>query len=62
MQSLSELVEQAEAEISAASDLGALDAVRVKYLGKKGELTARMKGLGALTPEERPVAGTGEGR
>jgi len=46
MQSLSELVEQAEAEISGASDLGALDAVRVKYLGKKGELTARMKGLG----------------
>ena len=57
MQSLSELVEQAEAEISGASDLGALDVVRVKYLGKKGELTARMKGLGALSAEERPAAG-----
>ena len=57
MQSLSELVEQAEAEISGASDLGVLDAVRVKYLGKKGELTARMKGLGALSAEERPAAG-----
>jgi phenylalanyl-tRNA synthetase alpha chain len=57
MQSLSELVEQAEAEISGASDLGALDDVRVKYLGKKGELTARMKGLGALSADERPAAG-----
>jgi phenylalanyl-tRNA synthetase alpha chain len=57
MQSLSELVEQAEAEISGASDLGALDAVRVKYLGKKGELTARLKGLSTLSAEERPVAG-----
>jgi phenylalanyl-tRNA synthetase alpha chain len=57
MQSLSELVEQAEAEISGASDLGALDAVRVRYLGKKGELTARMKGLGALSAEDRPAAG-----
>ena len=57
MQSLSELVEQAEAEISGASDLGALDAVRVKYLGKKGELTARLKGLSTLSAEERPAAG-----
>jgi phenylalanyl-tRNA synthetase alpha chain len=57
MQSLSELVEQAEAEISGAPDLAVLDAVRVKYLGKKGELTARMKGLGALSVEERPSAG-----
>jgi len=57
MQSLSELVERAEAEISGASDLGALDAVRVKYLGKKGELTARLKVLSALSAEERPAAG-----
>jgi phenylalanyl-tRNA synthetase alpha chain len=57
MQSLSELVEQAEAEISGASDLAALDAVRVKYLGKKGELTARLKSLSELSAAERPVAG-----
>ncbi len=57
MQSLSELVTQAESEIAAASDLVALDAVRVKYLGKKGELTARLKGLSGLSPEERPAAG-----
>jgi phenylalanyl-tRNA synthetase alpha chain len=57
MQSLSELVEQAESEIDAASDLAALDDVRVKYLGKKGELTALLKGLSALSPDERPAAG-----
>ena len=45
MQSLSELVEQAESDIAGAVDLAALDAVRVRYLGKKGELTARLKGL-----------------
>jgi phenylalanyl-tRNA synthetase alpha chain len=57
MQSLSELVKQAESEIAGAADLAALDAVRVKYLGKKGELTARLKGLSALSAEERPAAG-----
>ena len=57
MQSLSELVQQAEAEISAAADLAALDAVRVQYLGKKGELTARLKALGDVPAEERPAAG-----
>ena len=57
MQSLSELVTQAESEIENAADLAALDDVRVRYLGKKGELTARLKGLSALSAEERPAAG-----
>ncbi len=57
MQSLSELLEQAEAEISAAADLAALDAVRVQYMGKKGELTTRLKSLGSIPAEERPAAG-----
>ena len=39
MQALNELIQQAETEISAASDLAALDLVRVTYLGRKGELT-----------------------
>ena len=34
-----------------------LDAIRVKYLGKKGELTAVLKQMGGLSPEERPVIG-----
>jgi len=57
MHDLSELIEKALAEIAAAGDLGELDAVRVAYLGKKGALTARMKQLGTLGPEERPAAG-----
>ena len=57
MQALSELILQAESEIDSADDLIALDAARVAYLGKKGLLTARMKGLGKLPPEDRPAAG-----
>ena len=34
-----------------------LEAVRVRYLGKKGELTAVLKQMGKLSPEERPVMG-----
>ena len=40
-----------------AEDLAALDAVRVAYLGKKGSLTAVLRGLGALSSEERPAVG-----
>src|SRR5690606_23652156 len=54
---LSSLLREAEAEADSASDLRQLDAVRVKYLGKKGVLTERLKGLGRLPAEERPAAG-----
>ena len=47
----------AKEEIASAGDLQALDVARVKYLGKKGELTAVLRGMGALSPEERPVIG-----
>lgn len=47
----------AKEEIAKAEDLQSLDGVRVKYLGKKGELTAVLRGMGALSPEERPVIG-----
>ncbi|NCF52152.1 phenylalanine--tRNA ligase subunit alpha [Gammaproteobacteria bacterium] len=57
MQALSELVQTAASQIDAAADLAALDAVRVTYLGKKGELTARLKSLSSLSAEERPTAG-----
>ncbi len=57
MQALSELIDQAASEIDAASDLAALDAVRVSYLGKKGELTARLKSLSQLSAKDRPAAG-----
>ena len=57
MQALNKLVKTAASEIDAAGDLAALDSVRVQYLGKKGELTARLKSLSALSAEERPAAG-----
>lgn len=44
-------------EVAAAGDLDALDAVRVQALGKKGEITQRMKTLGRLDPEARKTAG-----
>ena len=43
--------------IKAATNQQALQDVRVKYLGKKGEVTALLKGLGKLSPEERPKMG-----
>ncbi len=57
MQGLSELVELAVSEIDAATDLNALDAVRVSYLGKKGALTVRLKELSQLPADKRPAAG-----
>lgn len=57
MQVLSELIDQAASEIDAAADLAALDTVRVAYLGKKGELTSRLKALGQLPADERAAAG-----
>ena len=54
---LDDLVATAASEIDAAADLAALDAVRVTYLGKKGELTARLKSLNDLPSDERPNAG-----
>ena len=44
-------------QIEEAKDLKELNDLRVKYLGKKGELTAVLRGLGSLSPEERPIIG-----
>ncbi|HHS83901.1 MAG TPA: phenylalanine--tRNA ligase subunit alpha, partial [Gammaproteobacteria bacterium] len=57
MHELSALVKEAEQAISAATELAALEQLRVTYLGKKGLLTGQMKQLGSLPPEERPKAG-----
>ncbi|MCR5122865.1 MAG: phenylalanine--tRNA ligase subunit alpha [Ruminococcus sp.] len=48
---------KAKEELSKAADLKALDDIRVKFLGKKGELTGILKQMGKLTAEERPVIG-----
>ena len=43
--------------IASAASVEQLQEIRVSLLGRKGELTALMKGLGSLTPEERPKVG-----
>ncbi len=57
MYDIESLLARARAELSAAVDLAQLDAVRVRYLGKKGELTAQLKQLGGLPDAERRAAG-----
>ncbi len=57
MQSLEDIKAEAAAAIDAASDVAALEELRVSYLGKKGALTGLLKGLGQLSAEERPKAG-----
>lgn len=54
IQKIKELVEE---NLRSASDLEALENIRIKFLGKKGELTAVLKGMGGLPAEERPVIG-----
>lgn len=50
--------ENALLEINNAKDAKELDEIRVRYLGKKGELTLILRGMGELTPEERPIIGS----
>jgi len=57
MNDLTQIIEQARADIDAACNIADLDQVRVSYLGKKGSLTERLKQLGKLSAEERPQAG-----
>lgn len=57
MQEQADLQREAVLEIEAAPDLAALQAARVKYLGKKGAVTTQLKGLGRLPPEERRQQG-----
>ena len=47
----------AKQAVDAACDQAAIEEIRVKYLGKKGELTAILKQMGSLSPEERPKMG-----
>jgi phenylalanyl-tRNA synthetase alpha chain len=54
---LADLAKLAEEACAAADSLSALDEVRVRFLGKKGELTEQLKQLGRLPAEQRPVAG-----
>lgn len=57
MESLEALVASVRADVAACADLDALEAVKVRVLGKKGDLTARLKSLGGMDPETRRVEG-----
>ena len=57
MENLETITSSALAEVESAANAADLDQVRVRFLGKKGELTQLLKGLGKLSAEERPKAG-----
>ena len=54
---ITELLAQALVEIAQSPDERELDNVRIRYLGKKGEVTQQLKRLGSLPEEARPAAG-----
>src|SRR5437667_12191825 len=55
---LDELRGEAEAAVAAARDTAALEELRVRYLGRKSELTAVLRSIGELPPDQRgPVGG-----
>ena len=54
---IAKIKEEAMQKIKEVNDLQTLNELRVKFLGKKGELTAVLRGMGALSAEERPKIG-----
>ncbi|MBE7066676.1 MAG: phenylalanine--tRNA ligase subunit alpha [Ruminococcaceae bacterium] len=54
---LEQIQQQFDDKIKEADSINSIDALRVAYLGKKGELTSVLRGMGALSAEERPVIG-----
>ncbi len=54
---ISEMTEAVKKKLSEIKTLQELQELKVKYLGKKGEVTSMLKGLGGMKPEERPVFG-----
>ena len=57
MTDLTSLEAELSAQVGAAADLGALDAVRVAALGKTGSISNLLKSLGSMSPNERKIAG-----
>ena len=55
--SLQALVDTSRAEIASCSSIEQLEQIRVRLLGKKGEITAQLKSLGSMDPEARKAAG-----
>lgn len=57
LDSLEKMKTEAVAELGRAGSLEEIENVRIKYLGKKGALTQILRGMGKLSPEERPAVG-----
>jgi len=57
MQDLDQIVEEARTGFAAAADPAELERVKARFLGRDGSLTALLKGLGKLAPDERKSAG-----
>ena len=55
---LETIKKQAKERIEEIKDLQALNELKVKILGKKGELTEILRGMKDLSPEERPIIGS----
>ena len=49
--------EEALAELKKVTDLAALEEFRIKYLGRKGQVTLMLSQIGKFPPEEKPKAG-----
>ncbi|MCR4886331.1 MAG: phenylalanine--tRNA ligase subunit alpha [Clostridiales bacterium] len=56
-ENLAQIGEELKRELENTDGLQAIDSLRVRVLGKKGSLTALLRGMGALSPEERPKMG-----
>ncbi|MGZ3516821.1 MAG: phenylalanine--tRNA ligase subunit alpha [Vulcanimicrobiaceae bacterium] len=54
---LSDLRERFDADVARADDTKSLDAARIAYLGRSGEVTLLRRTIGSLPPQERPTAG-----
>ena len=54
---LNQILEEAKKQIEAAASQSETEEIRVRFLGKKGELTAILRGMGKLSPEERKTTG-----
>ena len=57
METQREMEQRVLGEVRSAADTAELERLRVRYLGKKGELTARLRSLGELEPDQRPEVG-----
>ena len=56
-ENLAQISEELRNELAQTNAMPPLEALRVRVLGKKGSLTALLRGMGQLSPEERPKAG-----